>query len=323
MSSRITTGWKLAGTTTFRLASAKLLGYYGTNLQNSSHSLMRAIVPDRGHIFIQRDQEGAEAKIVAYEAPYGRFRQLFEANIKPHTYMALQLFIEKFRAHHPKERYAGVSPLELAKYPEWRELNKTIKNSEKDYALGKLVIHAKNYDMGPRTFQLNCAERSQGTLVFDFAQSKNFLSAHEKLFPEIIIWQAEIRAKIAHDRTLHNLFGFPRYFGGHISDKLHRESYSFIPQSTVGCITIIASIKFCDYIKTHKLPWKFLNNKHDSILASAPETDKEECSRVLKDCMEMNLVSSRKEEYKMTTAVSYGYNWDKHSENNPNGMKEQ
>ena len=100
MTDSITTSWKLARTESFRAASAAMLGHYGTNMQNPTDSLMRCCIPREGNIFGSRDEAGAEALIVAYEAPPGRFRELFECGIKPHTYFALQIFLDQFRHEH-------------------------------------------------------------------------------------------------------------------------------------------------------------------------------------------------------------------------------
>ncbi len=322
---RLTTGWKLAGTETFRLASSKLLGFYGTNLQNPSPSLMACIIPEDGYVFLQGDQSGAEALIVAMEAPYGKFRQLFENNIKPHSYMALQIFTDKFRGEAPASRYKFIEPKLLATYPELKALLKTIKNADREYALGKMVIHAKNYDMKFRTFMINTLERSEGQIVLTAAQSKSFLDTHEATFPEIIELQSMIRGRLAATRTLRNLFGFPRRFEQLWSDNLLRKAYAFIPQSTVGTITNIAFTEIHHYIKKHNLPWIILNNKHDSILLEVPDADehKQHGAEILRKGLERDLTSTTGVEYKMKSEIAIGHNWAKyHEKTNQHGMKE-
>jgi len=325
IANRITTGWKLSGTKNFRLASAKMLSYYGANLQNPSPSLMQCIIPDEGKIFLQGDQAGAEALIVAYECRRAKFRKLFELGVKPHSYTALQIFTEKFKGGHPSDRYKGVDPEVIVTYPEYKELFKTLKNSEREYKLGKMVRHAKNYNMGPRTFQVNCLEQSEGEIVLSFKEAKDFLGIDDTVFPEIAEYHAIINAKLAADRTLHNLFGYPRYFSGLWSDSLKRDAYAFIPQSTVGTITNLAFVELHHKIQKEHLPWQVLNNKHDSVLIQVPDTSEhvESGAAVLKGVLERELVSSRGEHYKMKAEIAKGYNWAKwHETNNPDGMKE-
>lgn len=323
---RLTCGYKLAGTKNFRLASSKLLGFFGTNLQNPSASLMRCIIPDDDMVFCQPDQSGAEALVVAYEAPAGKFRKLFELNIKVHSYMALQLFIDRFKGEHPKERYKFIDPSILATYPELPTLLKQIKNSGIPYDLGKRIIHAKNYDMKFRTFQLNTLDMSEGQIVLSAKDAKDFLGLHEQIFPEIQELLLNIKNRLLATRTLYNLFGYPRHFGGVWSDNLLRDAYAFIPQSTVGTITNLAFIELHHYIVDNNLPWYLLNNKHDSLLLQIPDTieHKDMCRVAVKKAMERELVSTTGEHYQMKSGISWGHNWSKYDTNiNPSGMKEE
>jgi hypothetical protein len=323
--SRLTTGWKIAGTKPFRLASAKLFWHFGTNLQNPSHSLMRCIIPDEGKVFLQADQSGADAKVVAYECRPGKFRDLFIAGIKPHTYMALMIFIDRFRGSHPRERYETPAPSDLKKLPEWKTLSDTIKYSGDPYALGKMTIHAKNYDMKGPTFQTNCLDKSDGAIRLSIKQANDYLSRHEEIFPEIIEWQAHIRDEIHRCRTLRNHFGFPRYFAGKMSSELYRDAYSWIPASTVGTITNIAITQYQQAIESQKLPHDVLNNKHDSMLVQVPDNPEhiELSVQLLKTYLAKDLVSSKGEPYKMGVEVAKGYNWDKYDKvSNPEGMQD-
>lgn len=321
---RLTTLYKIAGTKNFRLASSKLFSFYGCNLQNPTESLMECVIPDEGCIFIQPDQGGAEALIVAYECRRARFRKLFENNIKPHSYMALQIFTEKFRGEHPKERYTAVDPEVFATYPECKELLTRIKNSPREYDLGKRVIHAKNYDMGPRTFQINVLEMSEGSVVLSFREAKEFLGIHSSTFPEILEWQQTIREILYAKRELRNLFGYPRCFHQLWSSELLRDGYAFIPQSTVGTITNLAYTELYDRIRREHLPWMLLNNKHDSLLLQVPDTAEHRDMAIAysREHMGRELTSSRGETYRMKVGISVGHNWGKHSATNPDGMKE-
>lgn len=322
---KLTCSYKLTGTDTFRLAAAKLLGHYGTNLQNPTESLMRCVVPDDDCVFIQPDQQGAEALVVAMEARPGKFRRLFELKIKVHSYMALQLFLDKFRGNHPIARYQNVAPDTLITYPELKALLTTIKNATNEYDLGKRTIHAKNYKMGPRTFQLFVATLSQGAVNLAFKQAKEFLGTHEVIFPEIVEWQELTIKKCKKDRILRNLFGYPREFTHLWNDAVERQVCAFIPQSTIGVITHLAYTELHHRIASERLPWKLLNNKHDSLLLQVPDNDEHKAMAIsyCKAHMGRELTSSRGETYRMGVGISVGHNWGHYDEKeNPEGLKE-
>jgi hypothetical protein len=326
---RLTTGYKLAGTESFRRASSKLLGFYGTNLQNPSSSLMSCVMPSRGR-FVQPDQSGAEALVVAMECRKGKFRALFDYGIKPHSYMALQIFTEKFRGEHSPDRYKGVDPMVLKDYPELKALLNTIKDSEDEYFLGKKTIHAYNYDEGVQTFRISCLEESEGRIVLSFKDSKTFKGIWQSTFPEISEWHAITWGNLAGSKdslgcyTMRNLFGYPRVFGRLWNDELKRQALAFLPQSTVGIITALAFTEISRRIRRERLPWDLINDKHDSILVDVPDTTEhtEMCMAYCKEHMGRELVSSRGEHYRMKVGISLGYNWAKSSKSNPDGMKE-
>lgn len=322
---RLTCCYKPAGTNTMRLSSAKILDYYGTNLQNPTDSLMSCVVPNPGNIFVQPDQAGAEALIVAYETQPGKFRKLFELSIKPHSYMALQLFTDKFRTEHPASRYKGIDPTNLAALPEIKQLLTTIKNSPDEYFLGKKTIHSFNYDEGLHTFRITTLAESEGRIVLSFAQSKEFKGIWGDTFKEILEWQATTIDRCKRDGVLRNLFGFPRRFEKIWNDEKGRQALAFVPQSTVGTLTNIAYTELWHRIRKEKLPWALRNNKHDSLLLEVPDT-KEHIDMAMaysKHHLGRELISSRGEHYQMKVGISIGHNWGHwHEKDNPTGLRE-
>jgi hypothetical protein len=321
---RLTCGYKISGTESFRLASSKLLGYFGTNLQNPTPSLMKCVVPSPGNVFIQPDQAGAEALIVAMECRPAKYRRLFDLGIKVHSYMALQIFTEKFRGEFPIERYKQVDPDVFAAYQEVKELLNTIKHSEDEYFLGKKTIHSFSYNEGPQTFRLSCLDESEGRIALTFKEAKEFRGAWQSTFPEITEWQAITIGRLSVDRYLRNLFGYPRYFGRLWNDELERQAYAFVPQSTVGCITHLAYTELYHRIRKERLPWLLCNNKHDSLLMEIPDTTehREMAMEYCKTHMGRELRSYRGESYRMKVGISFGHNWAHKSQDNPEGMEE-
>jgi hypothetical protein len=310
---RVTGSYKLAGTKSFRRASSQLFGSIGINCQNPSHTLMGACEPDPGKIFLQADQSGAEARCVAYEADAGNYRELFDVDIKPHTYLALNIFPDKFKGNQPKERYAFRRPKELAALPEWPELNLFItkaKANKKEYALGKLTAHGSSYDMGWKTFQINVLEKSLGSIRLTAKEAKYYLEMFGVVFPEVVAWQRKIKNQLLATRTLTNLFGYQRTFYGRWNEALVREGYSWIPQSTIGLITSMAICDMDEYIEANKLDWDILNDKHDSMLVQCPIAEWKACGQKMNEFLGRDLVSTTGIPYQMKTELSKGFSWD-------------
>lgn len=319
----LTCVYKVTGTDTTRLGSSKALDYFGTNLQNCTPSLMQCVTAAAGRVFIQPDQAGAEALVVAMETSGGKFRRLFEIGIKPHSYLALQLFIERFRGEHPPERYRGIDPDNLVKLPECKSILTTIKNSPDEYFLGKKTCHANNYDQGVQTFRTSVLEETEGKIVLSFQEAKNFKGIWGDSFKEIIGWQAETIARGNKDHVLRNLFGYPRRFEQIPSDSRNRQLLAFVPQSTVATITNLAYAEIWNRIKKEKLPWLLRNNKHDSLLLDVPESHESQAIAYAKQHMGRELVSTRGEHYAMKVGISVGRNWDKYDETtNKEGLRE-
>lgn len=317
----ITTGVKISGTKSFRLSCSKLLGIYGTNLQNPPEALLRCIKPHSpDYTFCQVDQSGAESLVVAYESEAGLYRRLAEEGVKPHVYVALHLFIDKFRGTHPRDRYWKKDPAELKSLPEWRDLLKTIKNSGAPYKLGKMTNHARSYKMKWPTFQLSVLSQSEGRLALSNTESKEFLQIWDELFPEVLAWQDKTEATVLETRTLVNLFGYPRSFYGKMNDALIREAISWVPQSSVGCITHLAYRSAWDSFPN---TWMLLGQKHDSYLTECPKSDASDCCKQMCKHIELDLVSTTGNHFRMKSEASTGLNLAKfHATDNPEGMKE-
>lgn len=73
---RALTQCKLAGTRSFRLATAQPFGF-GVNSQNSDKDTIDIYEAPQGYSIVQPDQSGAEALVVAHLAEDGKYRELF------------------------------------------------------------------------------------------------------------------------------------------------------------------------------------------------------------------------------------------------------
>jgi len=154
---RATCAYNLAGTDTFRLSSRALLKFrtdkgFGTNLQNISKDQRDLYIADESKIFIQCDQAGAEALIVAYLCRPGAYRDLFEANVKCHSYVALHLFANEWSKRYKRKESINellkLKPKEFKTHPDWFLISDLIKDSddwpakERYYFIAKMVTHS-------------------------------------------------------------------------------------------------------------------------------------------------------------------------------------
>lgn len=311
---RIITSYAVTGTRSFRLGSRKVLGRWGMNLQNPDKHTQDVACAPPGMVIVQADQSGAEALIVAYLARPGRYRALFENNIKPHTYLAMHLFAQQFGLSSDSP-FLHIEPAEFAAQPDWARLHKIIKNSGKPYDIGKRTAHGSSYRMGARTFRDANIKQSKGTLRLSLAESSLFLGKFKELFPEVIEYQEEIEITIRSTRKLTNLFGYERHFERELTDGYIREGISWIPQSTVGCIT------HHGVRKARASGMRVCSNKHDSYAVMCREDEAADVGRFMQQSMSLTF-KGRDTNFTMKSEIQVGKNWKPASESNPEGMKE-
>jgi len=265
---RNSTTYKLTGTKTFRLSSSKILGRWGSNLQNIEKSMREIYYPDDGKIFVQTDQAGAEALIVSRLTRAGNYRALFDNGIKPHTYICCHIFEgniwpRKMKEHGfildekelDMEQIKSCPIPELKTTPLWKSLDSCIRSSdnwsitERYYYLGKQTEHSSNYDIQPPTFRMNILDKSGGKILISKADSERFIATKHRLFPEIKEdFHATVQRSILRDKILYNLLGHPyQITQPYITERDFKEYYAWIPQSTVGEITNVAYANMQNY----------------------------------------------------------------------------
>lgn len=337
---RDSTSWVIPGTKTFRLASRKILSKFGGNLANIEKSMRIIYIPDDGKIFIQTDQSGAEALIVAYLGEAGAFRQLFIHGVKPHVYVALHVFKDIWSKK--MKNVIGDMPFnidEIIKTPIqalksnqfWKELDGIIKDSdnwslsERYYYLAKQTCHSSNYGIEAPTFRMNILEKSGGKIVISKDEAERFLLTYHSLFPEIQGWHRAMKRQVEDTKMLYNLFGMPYTITSYqILDSHWKELFSWVPQSTVGMITNIAYSRMQEYIENNHLDWDLLINCHDSYLLQCPINEVEECGKMSKFFMEQEFQSPVDGTmFRMKSETQAGLNWSNFKKDkNPLGLKE-
>lgn len=366
---RNSTQYVITGSKTFRLSSRKILHKWGGNLQNVEKS-MREIYESDGYekelydkclyylssfdksvfttaelavlrILTQEDQSGAEALIVAYCCEAGQYRELFKNGIKPHSYLAMQLFADVW----PKKmlearvitRDSGFdidvlidcAISEIKKNPFWHDLDLIIKDSDgwpldqRYYYLAKQTEHSSNYNIQSNMFRMNVLEKSGGKIVISKDDAERFLLTKFSLFPEISGYHRWVQQCAESSRMLFNLHGHPYTITRHdIGDSL-KELYAWIPQSTVGEITNIAYARMQSYIEEQNLQWDLLANTHDSYLKQCPLGEELECSARGKEFLGQSFKSPIDGvEFQMKSDAQVGFNWRPfHKDKNPLGMR--
>ena len=317
MADRITTGYNLAGTTTYRLASRRLLGKWGTNVQNIPKKLRRLFIADKGKVLMQVDQSGAEAMVVGYLCVPGNFRTLFLEGIKSHVFVAMRLFSDVWEAElgRSMDEFCAAPVNQLKHINGWKELDALIKSSDdwpanrRYYFMAKMVCHASNYGMKAPTFRINMLQKSQGAIALENKEAKRFLATYHKLFPEISQWQNETISTLKRTKMLKNLFGYPRTFTGFLDESMYKEAYAFVPQSTVGCITNLAFVELQNRQDLMDMGVDVLQNNHDSVLLQCHEKDVPFVAKEAMKHMNRNLVSPRGEPFQMRSEALVGHNW--------------
>jgi DNA polymerase I-like protein with 3'-5' exonuclease and polymerase domains len=350
---RNTTRYVVPGTDTFRLASKMLTvrittpardGQVGSNLQNIDKHSRAIYIPDKGKVFVQRDQSGAEAKIVAYCAKDGKFRRLFENNIKPHVYVALHLFADKWQKEVNSSAFGGqdtkcdiqelvhCSIPELPRHPHWKAINKMIKASDnwpaekRYYFMAKTTCHSANYDGGAGTLVMSALKNSRGRVILSKREGEGFLGFYHSEFGEIRDWHRGTEKQILDTSYMYNLFGYPKvvFHTGNLEPKRLRECIAWVPQSTVGCITRNAYIRMYKFIQDTGVDWDLLADTHDSYMVQCPEAEAEQCNAVMKEFLEQLLIApSDGTQFQMLSEGMIGKNWSPYKkDSNPLGLQE-
>ncbi len=313
---RFTTSIKIAGTNTFRTASSKLFDTWGGNSQNIEKELRKVICADEGKVLVQTDQSGAEALVVAYLSPPGNYRRLFENNIKIHNYVSLHLFqlIWENKLGKKLDHLINAPIESLKDIKDWKEVEALSKASDdwpaeqRYYYLAKKTCHMSNYGAGVNKFIMEILKDSDGQISLNKTQAQYFLNKYFTLFPEILQWHHLIRQELTLNRCLYNLFGDRRLFSSYWDDNLFRESYAFIPQSTVGVLTSVAITELQSYIEKYNLNWDVLLNCHDAIVAQCPENEAKDMAIKQQEFLAKNF-TTRYGSFTMKSESSVGKNW--------------
>jgi hypothetical protein len=208
--------YNVAGTTTGRRSSRKHTFGFGNNAQNfPSHGAMapifkRCLVTRPGRLFLTVDQIQAEDWPVSALAHNAAALAELESGIDRHLKLASMIF------NLPPEKI-----------------------TDNQRYLGKKTRHARNYGMRGNTMSDSLAE--EGFPGYPPGVCQFLLDTAGKIDPSVEgVFHKYVQEQLYATRTLRTPFGRERqFFGLRTGDnagnqKIFREAYSFIPQSTVG-----------------------------------------------------------------------------------------
>lgn len=224
----------------------------GTNLQNIDRRglVRRMFIADDGFTLLNFDLEQAELRGVAYYANSSKLINMLEQEgIDVHAQMAKDILGK------PSVTY-------------------------EERQLGKKIVHAANYLMGPRTFVATC--RKELGLNMKETEAKRLLNNYHIQYPSIRIWHKSLEAKLyKNGGRLTNAWGRERVFFEHPGHERLGTAVSFLPQGITG--DLLNRIMLSVYNKLNQLgQCELLLQVHDSFIVQAPEgTEAEWINKIL------------------------------------------
>lgn len=250
---KIRCSYKITGTVSGRLSSEATYFKTGTNLQNQPYVFQKYLCADPGYFITEYDLAKAEAHVVAYLCQDANMIEAFESGVDVHAFNASKIFNKTVEEILSEKR--------LPNKPTLRDL-------------GKRVVHASNYNMGPQTFSDQLAKDN---IFIPITKCKRFLYAYKDRFPGLEKWHKRIDIEVSEQKILYNLFGRPKRFLGIIGPALFRNAYSYIPQSTVAELLNKGMINMANDYRLGKYRYDIdmLLTVHDSVKTQTKIAQKE------------------------------------------------
>lgn len=276
----------ISGTVSGRYSVGKLLDGTGIPAHGIPERLRSIIVPENSDCVVWScDSKQAESMVVTWISGEDILFDAFMDGIDTHKLMASLLFKK------PLESITG----------EERSLAKTIR-------------HATNYWMSWRGL-LDEINNKFPNLPFSARDSKQTLELIHNVNPKSYSWGMNIREGIkGGNRRLNNCWGRMRLLLKVKNDDMIRSAISFIPQSTVGDLTIIASwevqkrfeIEGLDFNKNY-----IFNTTHDELIGCCERRNIEKVREIVQKEMEVVLpnISYRGVPLSIPSEFKIGPNW--------------
>lgn len=250
--------YNTAGTKTGRRGSKKHIFNYGNNAQNfPKHGELaflyrQCLIARPGYILLAVDQIQAEDWPVSALAQNMSALEELQTGVDRHRKLACSIF------ELPWDYYTD---------KEW-------KDSIQRY-LGKKTRHANNYDMQGQTMSDSLAKEGKS---FPVDTCTAILNKVNQIDPSIKgVFHEYVKQCLYKDRLLRTPFGRERQFFGlragdtGSNNKIFREAYAYIPQSTVGDNTGFTVFELDNLSQDGKLEFSIIQEGHDSIVQEVPD----------------------------------------------------
>lgn len=253
-------------------------------------------VPDSKTVFIQGDLSQAEARIVAVLAEDYQLLAAFD-QVDIHRRTA-GLFFGYLK-------HLDLTPINLG-------IVDYLDKDGPERFTGKMFRHAGNYDMGKRRamneFNVNAQKYEINASISEW-KAGVFIDLFHSASPRIRgIFHRDIRSAIDSSRLLVNPYGRPRIFNAKYGDELYKESYAYIPQSTVADTTAKAAIdiedEFNGDVQLIQNTYNgIISENHDALVCMVPANNWEKYAAILKKHMTREIdfnICSLKRNIKLT-----------------------
>lgn len=248
--SRIRCSYNPVGTKFSRVSSSSNIFGTGMNMQNWPHKVQRFLEIDDDYIGFAIDLGQAENRIVAQLSNCQMMINAFETGVDVHSLTATGIFPElSWQEIKAEDNKKVLCPLGDGTHTKrfW----------------GKKSNHSLNYDIGYKTFSLNCEIPER--------EGKQIIAGYHALYPEIRNnFHKKVQDEIRSKRCLTNLLGRKTFFLESINDKTFKNGYSCIPQGTVGDIINERGLNYMYYNPDLFGPIQLLSQIHDEIVFQIP-----------------------------------------------------
>lgn len=296
-SNRFHASFNIAGTETFRLSSSEHPFRIGSNLQNIPKEARTCFVADPGYVLFYSDQQGAEARIVAYLSGDENYIAAVEGG-DSHTMVASMVFgFPPERELAEREYYRGYS---------YRDITKR-------------GAHGSNYYGKPFTLAQQ--------MKVETAVAEAFQAQYFKRFPGISDWHRWVANELQTMGYLVTPFGIRRNFWNRRwDDSTLREAIAFVPQHCVGVLMNVGIYKLWERFEGKPgADVQILLNLHDAVLGQVRIDKADELLPQVLECLHFPFpvkdIKGIEREIVIPFDVEVGYNWSKASDTNPDGLK--
>ena len=266
-----------------------------SNLQNIPKEARTCFVADPGYVLFYSDQQGAEARIVAYLSGDENYIAAVEGG-DSHTMVASMVFgFPPDRELAEREYYRGYS---------YRDITKK-------------GAHGSNYYGKPFTLAQQ--------MKVETSVAEQFQAQYFKRFPGITEWHGWVARQLQEVGHLTTPFGIRRTFWGRRwDDATLRTAIAFVPQHCVGVLMNIGI-----YRLWHRFEGKgdvqILLNLHDAVLGQVRADKVDELLPEVLECLRFPFgvrdINGKEREVLIPFDVEIGDNWGKHGPSNPGGLQ--